>query len=157
MANENRSTQNPPHIEAQLELERLRAENLKREHENLVLQKELAEASTNSGMMADAERREAATVARIKAEREECLRKLQDGPNKYWVHLAHQLPTGRSKEHPELLVGGRDKREAEHKYQQALGIIHTPHKAAVIPAIEGEEAPSELLIAKAEEGYLRQG
>ena len=120
------------------------------------LNAKIAEGRKDAGVLADAERREAATVARIKADREECLRKLQEGENKYWVHLAHQLPTGRSIDHPELLVGGCDEREAEEKYKKALGIIFTPHRAAVIPAIEGEEAPSAELIAKAEEGYLRQ-
>lgn len=146
-----RQVASEPSVE--LEIERLRNENLKLQ---LQLTERLADAAKPRDVLAEAQRKEDAIVARLKAEREEFKRKLEEGPRKFWVHLAHQLPVGTTLDHPELLVGAHDEHEARRKYQAALGIISTPHTPAVVEAAEGVPCDSATLIAEAEKGYRPQ-
>lgn len=133
-----------------LEIERLRNENLRLQ---MQMTDRLADAAKPRDPLAEAQAKENAMVARLKAEREEGRRKLAEGPRKYWVHMAHQLPVGTTLEHPALLVGGHDEHEARRKYLAAIGVISTPHVPAVTEVVEGSPCESAALIAEAERGY----
>lgn len=150
-------------IDRELELARLQNENLKLQNEMLARQERIADAQLRAieaakprDLLVEAQQKEDAIVARLRAEREEGVRKLQEGPRKYWVHMAHQLPVGTTKDHPEVLVGGHDEHEAARKYLASLGVIRTPHQPAVVEAIEGVACDSAALIAEAERRYAPQ-
>lgn len=150
-------------IDRELELARLQNENLKLQNEMLARQEKIADAQLKAieaakprDPMVEAQQKEDAIVARLKAEREEGVRKLREGPRKYWVHMAHQLPVGTTIDHPEVLVGAHDEHEAARKYLAALGVISTPHQPAVVEAFEGVPCNSAELIAEAEKRYRPQ-
>ncbi|MDE2472890.1 MAG: hypothetical protein KGL35_30275, partial [Bradyrhizobium sp.] len=77
----------------------------------------------------------------------------EEGPKKFWVHLAHQLPVGTTLENPVLLIGAEHEHEAREKYKTSLGIRRTPHDIAVVPAVEGEACPVAEVMRLAMEGY----
>lgn len=152
-----------PAIDRDLEMLRLQNENLKLQNEMLARQEKIADAQLKAieaarprDMLVEAQAKEDAIVTRLKAERDEAKRKLQAGPRKFWVHMAHQLPVGTTKTHPELLVGGYDEHEAARKYLAALGVIATPHTPAVTEAFDGVPCNSAELIAEAEKRYRPQ-
>jgi hypothetical protein len=147
----------------ELEFARLQNENLKMQNEMLARQEKIADAQLKAieaakprDVLVEAQAKEDAIVARLKAMRDEAKRKLEEGPRKFWVHMAHQLPVGTTLQHPELLVGGHDEHEARRKYLAVLGVISTPHTPAVVEAFEGVECNSKELIAEAEKGYRPQ-
>jgi hypothetical protein len=162
-ARQQRQPEASDRTERELELARLQNENLKLQIEMLERQEKIADAQLKAieaakprDVLAEAQAKEDAIVNRLKAEREECRRQLEEGLRKFWVHMAHQLPVGTTIDHPELLVGAHDEHEARRKYLKVLGVILTPHVPAVVEMVPDVPCDSTALIQEAEKGYQPQ-
>lgn len=148
-----------PASDREVELAQLQNENLRLQLQIAETNKRASELNVaaaeknNRDVMEEAQRKEEALVARLKVEREAAVRWLQDGPRKFWVHLAHQLPVGTTLDNPVLMVGGESEYDVWEKYKTKLGILHTSHVPAIVPAVEGEPCPVAEILAKAENGY----
>ncbi len=128
----------PPSVGSDHELETIRLERAKLEHENLKLQQALLEqqkAMIEQGKPPNAAEAETKILAKLEAEARKHLDELAQGEHKYWCHLDGQLPAGRRLHEPWLLVGAAHPYAAIEKYKDYMGIV------AIGPPDNGEEMP----------------